>query len=198
MRAELANDGSQVRLTMVFPPSVNTPFYNHAASHMPKPVRPPPPVYQPEIIAEAIHLAATSRRRDVKVGGQTVAVALGNTLAPGLVDLLAGLAGPASQQSDRGGAVAVRDPNLFAAGKQPSPVQGAFGGESLSTSAQMWAEKNRGVVGLGLGLVALAALSALAGAPRAARGVVASRAVSSAASGALRLAAAAAPTFRRG
>ena len=57
------------------PPSVNTPFYNHAATHMPKPLRPPPPIYQPEIVADAIYLAATSRRREVKVGGQTVAIA---------------------------------------------------------------------------------------------------------------------------
>ncbi len=195
VRSELASDNSRVRLTTVFPPSVNTPFYDHAASHMPKPVRPVPPVYQPELVAEAIHLAATSRRRDVNVGGQTVAIALGNALAPGLVDLLAGLTGPASQQSDRDGAG--RDPNLFAAGKLPSPARGAFNGESLSTSAQMWAEKNRGVVGLGLGLIALAALSALAGAPRLERGAAASRAAASgAASGALRLAAAAA-TRRR-
>lgn len=167
IRSELVNDRSQVHVTMVHPPSVNTPFYNHAATHMPKPLRPPPPIYQPEIVADAIYLAATSRRREVKVGGQTVAIALGNTFAPGLLDFLGGLVGPASQQSDKGGAVAVRDPNLFAPAKLPSPTHGAFDGESLSSSAQMWAEKNRGAVGLGLGLIALAALASV---PQLARG----------------------------
>ena len=190
IRSELVNDRSQVHVTMVHPPAVNTPFYNHATSHMPKPVRPPPPVYQPEIIADAIYLAATSRRREVKVGGQTVAIALGNTLAPGLLDFLGGLIGPASQQSDKNGTVAVRDPNLFAPGKLPSPTHGAFDSESLSTSAQMWAEKNRGAVGLGLGLIALAALASV---PQMSREI----ARGSAASKAVRLAAAAAPLLRR-
>ena len=186
IRSELVNDRSRVHVTMVHPPSVNTPFYNHAATHMPKPVRPPPPVYQPEIVADAIYLAATSRRREVKVGGQTVAIALGNTFAPGLLDLLGGLVGPTAQQSDKGGAVAAHDPNLFAPGKLPSPTHGAFDTESLSTSAQLWVEKNRGAVGLGLGLIALAAL---AGVPQLMRGAPASRTV--------RLAAAAAPLLRR-
>ena len=54
VRAELIHDNSAVHVTMVHPPGVNTPFYNHAVSHMPEPVHPPPPVYQPEVIADAI------------------------------------------------------------------------------------------------------------------------------------------------
>ncbi len=161
VRAELANDGSAVHVTMVHPPAVNTPFYNHALSHMPKPVRPPPPVYQPELVADAIYLAATTRRREVKVAGATLAIAIANKLAPGLLDLLAGPSGVASQQSDEGGAVAVRDPNLHGPGQKPSSTHGPFDGESLGSSVQMWANKNRGTVGLavGLGLVGLAMLA---------------------------------------
>lgn len=186
IRSELVNDGSQVHLTMVHPPAVNTPFYNHATSHMPKPIRPPPPVYQPEIVADAIYLAATSRRREIKVTSETVIAAVGNKFAPGLLDFLAGIGGVAAQQSDQGGAVAVRDPNLFHPAKLPSPSHGAFDSESRSTSVQMWAEKNRGAVGLGFGLIALAAL---AGAARLPRG--------SGLAGVARLAAVAAPMLRR-
>lgn len=159
VRSELVNDNSQVHLTMVHPPAVNTPFYNHATSHMPKPVRPPPPVYQPEIVADAIYLAATTRRREVMVTGSTVAFEIGNKLAPGLLDFFAGKGAVAAQQSDKEGAVTVRDPNLYGPGTKPSPTHGPFDDESRSTSVQMWATKNRGAVGLGLGLIALAALA---------------------------------------
>ena len=164
VRAELEEENSAVHLTMVHPPAVNTPFYNHAASHMPKPVRPPPPVYQPEIIADAIYLAATTRRREVKVTATTVAFAVGNKFAPGLLDFLGGKFGVAAQQSDQGGAVADRDPNLNQAGKKGG-THGPFDSESFSTSGQMWLNKNPGAAGLGLGL-GLIALALLAGRAR--------------------------------
>lgn len=162
VRSELANDDSAVHLTMVHPPAVNTPFYNHAVSHMPKPVRPPPPVYQPEIVADAIYLAATTRRREVKVTASTLGFAVANKFAPGVLDYFAGKFGVAAQQSDQGGAVAVRDPNLRGPGQKPSSTHGPFDSESLSTSVQMWANKNPGAVGLGLslGLIGLALLAA--------------------------------------
>ena len=146
VRAELTNDGSRVHLTMVHPPAVNTPFYQHATLHLDRPVRPPPPVYQPELIADAIYLAATSRRREVKVTEQTIALALGNKLAPGLMDYLAG--------KDRRGAavagcdhpVAERDPNLDRPGRN-NAIHGPFDAESLSSSPQMWANRNRDAIG---------------------------------------------------
>lgn len=161
VRAELANDNSAVHMTMVHPPAVNTPFYNHATSHMPKPVRPPPPVYQPELVADAIYLAATTRRREVKVSGSTLGFAIGNKLTPSLLDFFAGKFGVTWQQTDQGGAVEIRDPNLNKPGQRPSSTHGPFDNESLSTSMQMWANKNRGAVGLavGLGLIGLAILA---------------------------------------
>jgi len=175
VRAELADDNSAVHMTMVHPPAVNTPFYNHALSHMPKPVRPPPPVYQPEIVADAIYLAATTRRREVKVAGATVGFAVANMLMPSVLDYFSGKFGVATQQSDQGGAVTVRDPNLNGPGQRPSSTHGPFDSESLSTSAQMWANKNRGAVGLafGMGLIGLALLAGSSA--RAAGGLGASR-----------------------
>ena len=158
VRAELTNDRSRVHLTMVHPPAVNTPFYNHATLHLDTPVRPPPPVYQPELIADAIYLAATSRRREVKVTEQTIALALGNKLAPGLMDYLAGKLGVAPQLADRDDPVAERDPNLDRPGRN-NAIHGPFDAESLSSSPQMWANRNRDAIGFGLGLIALAWLA---------------------------------------
>jgi short-subunit dehydrogenase len=154
VRAELVNEGSRVHLTMVHPPAVNTPFYGHAKSHVDKPVRPPPPVYQPELVAEAIYLAATSRRREVKIAEQTVALAFGNSVAPGLMDYATGKLGVASQLTD--GPATEPDPNLDRPGRN-NAVHGPFDGESLAASPQMWLNRNRDA--LGLGLVALAWLA---------------------------------------
>ena len=163
VRSELIHDGSAVHLTMVHPPSVNTPFYNHAESHMPKPVRPPPPVYQPEIVADAIYFAATNRRREVKVSATTVGVAVGNTLAPSLLDYLLGKLGVIAQQSGKDGAVAKRASNLFKPAPETGPTHGPFDSESLPFSPQVWLTEHRGAALVGLGLVALAALAGGAG-----------------------------------
>ena len=152
IRAELINDRSAIHLGVVYPPSVNTPFYNHAVAHTDGLPRPPPPIYQPEIVADAIYLAATTRRRDVLVGGQTVQIAMLNGIAPRLADLLIGAFAPRMQNSTNQGIAEGRDLNLFTPSTRPAAEHGPFDTESLSTSAQFWASKNRGSLGAGLAL----------------------------------------------
>jgi short-subunit dehydrogenase len=70
LRAELRHEGSPVQLSIVHPPSTNTPCFEHAANRLADGVPcPPPPVYAPELTAEAIELAVTRRLAEVKVGG---------------------------------------------------------------------------------------------------------------------------------
>lgn len=159
VRSELIHDGSAVHLTMVHPPAVNTPFYNHAQSHMPKPVRPPPPVYQPEIVADAIYLAATARRREIKVSAMTVGLSAANMIAPALLDFAIGKLGLSAQQSNKDGEIAKRESNLFNAPSEPGPTHGPYDSESFRFSPQMWFTEHRGAALFGLGLVALAAVA---------------------------------------
>ena len=155
VRAELINERSRVHIGMVYPPAVNTPFYAHAVSHTAGLPRPPPPIYQPEIIGDAVYLAATTRRRDIVVGGQSVQIALLNGLAPRLADFVIGMAAPKLQESSNEGVAKTRDINLFSPSTRPAAEHGPFDSESLSTSAQFWASKHRGGVGAGLALGAL-------------------------------------------
>ena len=159
IRTELIDQGSQVHVTMVHPPAVNTPFYNHAESHMPKPLRPPPPVYQPELVADAIYFAATSRRREVRVSATSVAIDLANKISPTLLDYALGKFGVMAQQSDKGGPAAERDVNLFKPARKAGSTHGAYDGESIPFSPQLWLSEHRGAALLGLGLIALAALA---------------------------------------
>ncbi len=162
VRAELINEASAIHVTMVHPPSVNTPFYSHAGSVMGQASpRPPPPVYQPEIIGEAIYLAGTSRRREWRVTGQTVGFSIANKVAPGLLDVAAGFAGIRAQQTHRSDVAERRDPNTFTPSTRASGTHGPFDGESLRTSAQWWLSKSPAPVRLGLALLALGVLQAV-------------------------------------
>lgn len=156
VRSELINDWSRVHLTMVHPPATNTPFFSHAGSVMDGAPRPPPPVYQPELVAEGIYLAATSRRREVRVGGSTEQFAIGNRLFPGLLDWVSGLLGVAAQRTRRRDVAALRDPNLHAPGELAYTTHGPYDRESTESSLQFWLTRNR--LPLALGAVALLAV----------------------------------------
>ncbi len=162
LRAELVNDRSAVHVTMVHPPAVNTPFYSHAGSVMDEAPRPPPPVYQPELLGEAVYLAGIQKRREWRVTGQTVAISIGNKLAPGMLDRLSGLFGLAVQHTGRKDVAELRDPNTFEPSSRPAGSHGPFDSESLGSSVVWSATKNPVAVGLGVSLVVLAALSTMA------------------------------------
>jgi hypothetical protein len=57
---------------MVQLPGVNTPQFEHCRSKMSEHPMPVPPIYQPEVAADAVHWAAHHRRREVYVGVPTV------------------------------------------------------------------------------------------------------------------------------
>ncbi len=134
IRAELHQESSRVRLTTVLPPAVNTPFFDHAISHMGLPGRPIPPVYQPEMVAEAIHLAATSNCREMPLSFTTILFSLGVRLVPRLVDRAIRKLGYGGQLTDQPASLARHDPTLFAASHRESPVHGAFNGHARASS----------------------------------------------------------------
>ncbi|MDF5732629.1 MAG: SDR family oxidoreductase [Rhizonema sp. PD38] len=100
IRCELHHDRSNVHITMVQMPAVNTPQFDWIKNNMPHKSQPVPPIFQPEVAAEAIVWAATHRRRELYVGLPTVEAILGNKVAPGLLDRYLGQTGYKSQQTD--------------------------------------------------------------------------------------------------
>ncbi len=100
LRAELLHDGSHVRVTMVQMPALNTPQFNWVKSRLPRKPQPVPPIFQPEVAAEAIVWAAHHDRREWYVGGSTQFVIAANKLAPGLGDWYLARNGIDSQQYD--------------------------------------------------------------------------------------------------
>ena len=120
VRCELLHDNSGVRLTVVNLPALNTPHFQWVRTRLPRHPRPVPPVYQPEVAAEAIVWAARNNRREINVGAATTATVTVNKFIPGLLDRYLAGTGYESQQTDRA-IESDRPDNLF----EPHP--GDFG-----------------------------------------------------------------------
>ncbi len=153
VRSELMHDHSPIHIGIVHPPAVNTPFFSHAGmrmtgSHAGHSPAPPPPVYAPEVVADAIWLLVSERRRELRISGTTAQMAFLNRLLPGVLDQLAARLGVITQMTSRPEVAALRDPSLFEPPRLPSPVAGPFGRMARTRSTQMWAQRNRLPIGL--------------------------------------------------
>ena len=160
LRCELLHDNSGVRLTMVQLPALNTPQFGWVKSRLPRKAQPVPPIFQPEVAAEAIYFAAHNPRREFYVGAPSVAVISINKLAPSLLDYILARTGYDSQQYN-----GAEDPNRPNNLWQPVPgdhgAHGAFDARARSWSPQLWTSEHRTLVALaaiGLGISGLIAL----------------------------------------
>ncbi|MFD3249018.1 SDR family oxidoreductase [Rahnella aquatilis] len=88
LRSELIHSRSNIRLTMVHLPAVNTPQFEWSRNKLPRATRPVAPVYQPEAIAEAVYKASLLAPRELWVGLSTVQSIIGNIFFPGWLDKL--------------------------------------------------------------------------------------------------------------
>jgi short-subunit dehydrogenase len=98
---ELLHHRSRVRVSMILLPGVNTTQFTWGRTKLPKQTMPVPPIYQPEIAADAIHHAAHHRRRQIAVGIPTVMNIVGERLAPWLLDRYLAKKGFSSQMTDQ-------------------------------------------------------------------------------------------------
>jgi short-subunit dehydrogenase len=166
LRSELLHDCSRVHVTMVQLPALNTPQFDWSRSRMPGNPQPVPPIFQPEVAAEAIVWAAGQRQREVWVGWPTVKAVIGDKLAPELLDRYLARFGYESQQADEH-AAADRPDNLFAPVPGDHGAHGRFDAQASTFSAQFWLSRHRRAVA---GAVALAAMLAWPVLSRRARG----------------------------
>jgi len=100
LRTELIHEGSNVRLTVVHLPAVNTPQSLRQRNKMPRQQQPVPPMYEPETIAETIVWAAEHAPREMLIGGPTVKAVWAQKFFPSLLDRYLGKTGWDSQFID--------------------------------------------------------------------------------------------------
>jgi NAD(P)-dependent dehydrogenase (short-subunit alcohol dehydrogenase family) len=145
LRCELLHDNSHVRVTMVQLPALNTPQFGWAKSRLPRKAQPIPPIFQPEVAADAIYFAANNPRREFYVGWPSAKAIIGEKVAPGLIDHYLGRTGYDSAQYD-GPEDPHRPDNLFEPVPDDHGAHGVFDSRSKSWSAQWWMTTNRGIV----------------------------------------------------
>jgi NAD(P)-dependent dehydrogenase (short-subunit alcohol dehydrogenase family) len=161
LRCELLNDKSNVHVTMVQMPAVNTPQFSWVLSRLPDHAQPVPPIYQPEFAARGIVYAADHpQRREYWVGTSTMATLAANAIAPGLLDRYLGRTGIKSQQT--------KDPqapdapvNLWEPADGPDGhdfgPHGIFDAQSHNRDPQLWASHHHGLLATIAGGVSVAA-----------------------------------------
>ena len=160
LRCELLHDRSNIRLTMVQLPALNTPQFDVVLSRLPRKAQPVPPIYQPEVAAEAIVWASEHARREVWVGGTTVGTIVADKLAPGLLDRYLGKTGFDSQQTDQP-ADPHRQSNLWDPVPGDPGTHGDFDRRAHPRSVQLWATTHRAFAALA-GVAGAAAIAAAA------------------------------------
>ncbi len=161
IRAELIHEKSNVYITIVHLPGVNTTQFEWTKNRMPHKPRPTGPIFQPEVAAGGIVFAAEHPwRKKLIIGFPTLQAVVGEKLIPGALDhYLTHAAWEGSQLP------APADPNhpdnFWRALPGDHGSHGPFDGQAKSHSGQLWATEHRAgimaaVAGIGLGAVAVA------------------------------------------
>ena len=170
LRCELLHDGSNVRVTVVQMPAVNTPQFSWVRSRLPRQPQPVPPIYSPELAARAVGYAADHpARRQYWVGGSTAATLLANRLVPALLDRYLARTGYDSQQTGEF-ASPDRPDNLWQPADGPGGsdfgATGEFIDRAHDRSLQLWLSQHSRAAAAWAGAMALAGGALAAGAAR--------------------------------
>lgn len=132
LRSELIHARSNIALTMVELPAVNTPQFDWARTHMRRKPRPVPPVVQPEAVAELIFRAALNPRREVWIGLSTIKAILGTMVLPRFLDRYLAKNAYAAQET-RVRVPASRKDNLMKPVTALHRTRGSFDREAANT-----------------------------------------------------------------
>lgn len=145
IRSELLHGRSQVEITVVHLPGMNTPQFSWCRTRLPHHPQPVPPIFQPEVAARAIVWAASHRKREMWVGWSTCQAIIGQRVAPAFADrYLADHAVEGQETSDP--VAADRPDNLF--DTVPGHQFGAHG--VFDDRAKTWSLTNKIVLNPGL------------------------------------------------
>lgn len=159
--SELLHDGSHVRTTMVQMPAMNTPQFDWAKSRLPRQPQPVPPIFQPEVGADAVHHAVrTNVGRELLVGWPTVEAVVGEKFVPAYIDRKLGREGYADEETST-----PTNPDRLDNLWEPAPgdfgAHGRFDDRAKSFSTELWLSKHRPWIAFAGAALAGAALGAM-------------------------------------
>lgn len=142
LRTELLHEGSRVHVTEVQLPAINTPQFGWSRAKLPNHPQPVPPIYQPELAADAIVFAACHRRREIWGMWPVIKSIVADKLVPGYADRRAARIGYDAQQTARP-LDAERQDNLYQPTAGDHGAHGAFSARACRTSFGLWLSMHR-------------------------------------------------------
>jgi NAD(P)-dependent dehydrogenase (short-subunit alcohol dehydrogenase family) len=146
LRSELIHDSSQVRVTAVHMPALNTPQFSWCKSRMPRKAQPVPPIFQPEVGARAVYWAAHHDRRELLVGWPTMKAVWAQKFIPGWLDRYLAKNGWEGQMIDEPRPVDA-PANLWEPVPGHQGAHGAFDARARDRSAGLWASTHAAWIG---------------------------------------------------
>jgi short-subunit dehydrogenase len=160
LRMELEHDRAQVGVTLIKPGPIDTPLFQHARNYLDADPEPPPPVYDPEVVARAILRCAEHPVAEIVIGGPLRAEEVMMQAAPRLMERALRSTMLAAQKGERPN----DGDNLYAPSGSPARERGRQRGHVLRRSAYTRARlgpMTTTIAGIGLGVLAGAATRAL-------------------------------------
>ena len=154
LRMELEEEGVPISITLVKPASIDTPFFDKARTHLGVEPQPVPPVYAPEIVADAIVHCAQHPVRDIITGGSGKLLSV-SSVAPRVADIYMERRLFERQRTDL--PISGRPDNLFSPLEHDGGERGRnWRGRTKETSAYTFAALHPTVIGAAV--VGMAAL----------------------------------------
>jgi NAD(P)-dependent dehydrogenase (short-subunit alcohol dehydrogenase family) len=142
IRPELLHRRSHVHIAEVQLPAVNTPQFTWSRAKLANHPQPVPPIFQPEVAADAIVYAAEHRRRELWLAWPTIKAILSDKLAPRIGDLYLAEFGFKAQQTSE--PISPNRPdNLFTALPGDYGSNGIFDARARTFSVAWWLSKHR-------------------------------------------------------
>ncbi|MFL5608770.1 MAG: SDR family oxidoreductase [Gemmatimonadaceae bacterium] len=154
LRIELQHEKAPVSVSLIQPAAIDTPYTEHAMNYLGVEPTHVPPVYAPELVADAILACAKSPHRNLRVGGAAKMFTALEKTAPGLADKMKERTAFDGSKTNR---PPKDDDTLYAPRPNDSRVHGRYEGHvaksSLYTSAALHPLRTMlGAAALGVGI----------------------------------------------
>ncbi|MEP6467690.1 MAG: SDR family oxidoreductase [Parafilimonas sp.] len=159
LRAELIHDKTNVHLSMVQMPAMNTTQFGFVKSYLPNKPKPMGIIYEPEAAANAVLYAAMHNEREIFYGYSTYKTILGNKVLPGYLDKYLAETGFKGQQTNEK-ENADREDNLWKPIPGDHGAKGSFDKKAMHFSPLFKIKKHKwlsaaaaGVLAFGIGIL---------------------------------------------
>ena len=157
LRMELHHEGAPISVTLIQPAAIDTPYPEHAMNYLGVEPTHMPPVYAPEVVADAILACAQSPHRNLRVGSGAKLYTMIEKTMPGVGDKM-------KERSAFDGSKTTKAPKdddtLYAPRPNDGRVRGNYEGHVMKTSVYTSAALHPvrsllGAAAIGVGIAAV-------------------------------------------